>query len=156
MPEDIRIPRSPEMGGSVTAANSRGKQKSMDDKPILLSITEVGGYPDFSSLYRALGYQVLQVDGVRKALTSLKQVEPQVVVAEFNYAPTYGTRISSVEPLLARLQSHHPMTRLVLFAEQDRLEHLQALEASYGKLPVLTYPIQVQELERMLESAAQV
>ena len=126
----------------------------MDEKPILLWVAEEGGYPDFTGLYRSLGYQVVKAQGVRKALTLLKTLEPQVVVAEFNYAPAYGSRISPVEPLLARLQSHHPMTRVVLFADASRLQHLEPLRARYGELPALSYPIQVAKLERFLNAAA--
>ncbi len=121
-----------------------------DDQPVLMWVAEQGGYPDFSSLYHALGYRVVKVQGVRKALAELKKTDPQVVVAEFNYAPTYGARISPVEPLLARLQSHHPLTRLILFTEPDRREHLETLEPAYGELKALTYPIQVADLERLL------
>lgn len=125
----------------------------MDEQPVLLSVTELGGYPDFTSLYRALGYQVVAVNSIRKALSALKKVNPQVVVAEFNYAPTYGTRISSIEPLLARLQTHHPMSRLIVFAEPERTGYLARLKPAYGDLPVLTYPIQVQRLEALLRQA---
>jgi len=124
----------------------------LEEKQVLMWVAEQGGYPDFSSLYRALGYDVVKVQSVRKALAELKRIDPQVVVAEFNYAPTYGTRISSVEPLLARLQSHHPMTRLLLFSEAERIAHLDKLKATYGELPVLTYPIQVGDLERFLSA----
>ena len=34
----------------------------MADKPLLLSIIEVGGYPDFAPLYRQLGYEVCGVE----------------------------------------------------------------------------------------------
>ena len=127
------------------------EQLAVDERPVLLWVEEVGGYPDFTSLYQALGYRVVRAKGVRKALTTLKQLDPQVVVAEFNYAPTYGSRISPVEPLLARLQSHHPMTRILLFAEPDRLGYLEALNPTYGRPAVLTYPLQVGQLERFLE-----
>ena len=127
----------------------------MDEQPILLWVEEIGGYPDFTSLYQALGYQVVRVQGVRKALSALKRIDPQVVVAEFNYAPTYGSRISSVEPLLARLQSHHPFTRVLLFAEQERMAQLEALKPTYGDLPALTYPVQIAPLERFLEQGRQ-
>ena len=123
----------------------------MDEQPILLCVEEMGGYPDFTSLYQALGYQVVRVQGVRKALNALKHLDPQVVIAEFNYAPTYGSRISSVEPLLARLQTHHPLTRVLLFAEQDRLAQLDTLKSSFGDLLALTYPVQVAQLTRFLE-----
>jgi len=36
------------------------------NKPVLLSIIELGGYPDFSVLYGNNGYEVVTTDSVRK------------------------------------------------------------------------------------------
>ena len=52
-------------------------------KRLLLSIIELGGYPDFKPLYRQAGYEVESVASVRKALGLLKKLSPDVIVAEF-------------------------------------------------------------------------
>jgi hypothetical protein len=122
----------------------------LEDRPLLIWVLEQGGYPDFTTLYQALGYRVEKAQGVRKALKLLKHLEPQVVVAEFNYVPTYGARISPVEPLLARVQSHHPMTRVLLFTEQDRLAHLATLRQAYPGISALSYPVAVGDLQHWL------
>jgi hypothetical protein len=121
---------------------------------VLLWVVEQGGYPDFTALYQRLGFQVVRAQGVRKALVVLKTLEPRVVVAELNYSPTYGARISPVEPLLARLQAHHRATGLVLFIEPERLPHLRTLEGTYGPLRSLTYPIEAAALEGALRGLA--
>jgi hypothetical protein len=131
-------------------ASSGRRKVFLEQNPLLLWVREIGGYPDFTSLYKALGYRLVCAQGVRKALSILKQLEPQVVVAEFNYAPTYGVRISSVEPLLARIQSHHPLTRVLLLAEKERLKQALSLKPAYGEFSVQTYPVQVADLERFL------
>ena len=120
------------------------------EKPLLLAVLELGGYPDFTSVYEQAGYRVQKVQSVRKALAALKQIHPAVVVAEFNYAPTYGARISTVEPLLARLQSHHPDARVLLFLEKDNLAHLDTLRPQYGVPDRLTYPIPPDGLQAWL------
>jgi hypothetical protein len=120
--------------------------------PTLLSVRELGGYPDFSPLYRQCGYRVVPVQGIRKALAALKTESPQVVVAEFNYAPTHGTRISTVEALLARLQTHHASASVLLFAEKEHFEHLKLLESQYGSLNALTHPVGRDDLHRWLSS----
>lgn len=56
--------------------NSRSTEKS--GQRVLLSIVELGGYPDFKSMYKSLGYQVLQATTVRKALALLKKNRPDV------------------------------------------------------------------------------
>jgi hypothetical protein len=122
----------------------------LEDRPLLIWVLEQGGYPDFTTLYQALGYRVEKALGVRKALKLLKHLEPQVVVAEFNYVPTYGARISPVEPLLARVQSHHPMTRVLLFTEQDRLAHLATLREAYPGISALSFPVAVGDLQHWL------
>ncbi len=137
----------------MTSSRS-AEQGPSTERPLLLSVLELGGYPDFSSLYEQAGYRVRKVQSIRKALAALKQIHPAVVVAEFNYAPTYGARISTVEPLLARLQSHHPETRVLLFVEKDNLGHLDTLRPQYGVLDHLTFPIRPNRLQAWLQQPA--
>jgi DNA-binding NtrC family response regulator len=117
----------------------------------LLSVVERGGYPDFTEVYRQAGYSVVTVKSVRKALVLLKSVVPDIVVAEFNYSPTYGARISSLESLLAAIQSRYPDARLIVFAERDEHEHLERLRPRFPKFTALFYPIEVERLRRALE-----
>ncbi|PCJ88019.1 MAG: hypothetical protein COA54_04450 [Thiotrichaceae bacterium] len=49
-----------------------------NNKPTLLSIIELGGYPDFSSIYEAAGFEVLKTDKVRKAVKLIRQHKPTV------------------------------------------------------------------------------
>ncbi len=121
------------------------------EESLLLSVSELGGYPDFTSVYEQAGYRVQKIQTIRKALAALKRIQPAVVVAEFNYAPTYGARISTIEPLLARLQSHHPEARVLLFLEKDNLGHLDTLRPQYGTLDHLTYPIWPDRLQAWLQ-----
>ncbi len=57
----------------------------MNDKLVLLSLIELGGYPNFTPLYQQAGYEVLPANSVRKALGLLKKQVPDVIVAEFNF-----------------------------------------------------------------------
>ena len=55
----------------------------MPNSPVtLLSITELGGYPDFTSLYNQLGYEVVKTDSVRKAVKLIRQYRPMVIRSE--------------------------------------------------------------------------
>ncbi len=69
---------------------------SVTNKPVLLSITELGGYPDFTSLYESLGYQVEKTDSVRKAVKLIRSKKPSVMVAEFNFQSDFRDRTSSL------------------------------------------------------------
>jgi len=122
----------------------------LSKKKVLLSVRELGGYPEFTHLYRQQGYEVIAAQGIRKSLAALKKQEVDVVIAEFNYAPTYGSRISTVETLLARLQTHHGSARIMLFALPEHLHHLAKLEAQYGKMDALTVPVSESALTEWL------
>lgn len=122
----------------------------MGGQQTLLSVRELGGYADFTPLYREMGYRVIAVQGIRKALASLKTEQPAVVVAEFNFAPTYGSRISTVEALLARLQTHHAQAHILLFAEREHRHQLQRLQGQYGVIASLPHPVDRDDLAQWL------
>ncbi|MEK7991478.1 MAG: hypothetical protein VSS52_010770 [Thiotrichaceae bacterium] len=120
----------------------------------LLSIVEVGGYPDFSPTYQQAGFEVEIANTMRKALGLLKKDFPAVIVAEFNFAPKYGSFISNVDSLMALIVGKSPNTRLILFVHQQEQHHLQRLCQRFPTilLTTLFYPIQVETLSESLTS----
>jgi hypothetical protein len=119
----------------------------------LLAVFEVGGYPDFAPLYERAGYEVLSVISVRKALGVLKKLSPAVIVAEFNYQSDFRDRTSTLESLLAVVQTM-PDTRVILFYESEYAHQLARLEARFPIFAAFPYPIQVQRLEESLCKAS--
>lgn len=119
----------------------------------LLSIVEVGGYPDFSELYQQAGFQVETAKTMRKALSVLKKAFPAVIIAEFNFAPKYGSFISNVDSLMALIVGKSPITQLVLFVHKEEQHHLQRLCQRFPniQLTTLTYPIQTDKLQQSLQ-----
>ena len=83
-------------------------------KKRLLSIIELGGYPNFTPLYESLGYEVVVATRLRKALGFLKKRQPDVIVAEFNFQSDFRDRTSSLESLLAAVQ-RFPDMRVIVF-----------------------------------------
>lgn len=124
-------------------------------KPIrlLLSIIELGGYPDFKPLYRQVGFEVESVASVRKALGLLKKISPDVIVAEFNFQSDFRDRTSSLESLLAVVQ-RAPKTRVIVFYEADHAHQLKRLTNQYPIHATLPFPIDPAKLERSLQQAA--
>ncbi len=116
----------------------------------LLSITELGGYPNFAPLYENAGYAVTSVISVRKALGLIKQSCPDVIVAEFNFQSDFRDRTSSLESLLAVVQ-RHPRTRVIVFYEKEYEHQLDKLRARFPQLATLAYPIQPEALEECLK-----
>ena len=116
---------------------------------LLLSIIELGGYPNYDAIYKAAGYTVQMVTSVRKALGQIKKSPPDVIVAEFNFQSDFRDRTSSLETLLASIQKY-PDTRVIVFYEKEYEHQLQRLLASYTLHKTLAFPIDEAELTAAL------
>lgn len=119
----------------------------------LLSIIELGGYPNFTPLYQQAGYTVESVASVRKALGLLKKTSPDVIVAEFNFQSDFRDRTSSLESLLAAVQ-RSPKTKVIVFYEKDHAHQLTRLTNQYPIHETLAFPIDPAKLEKSLQRAA--
>lgn len=118
----------------------------------LLAIMELGGYPNFVPLYERIGFEVTSVVSVRKALGVLREREPDVVVAEFNYQSDFRDRTSSLESLLAVVQ-RYPAMRVLVFFDKEHAHQLARLQARYPLYATLSYPISETELQSCLQRA---
>ena len=112
---------------------------------VLLSIVELGGYPDFTPLYEQAGYRVTTIKSVRKAIQALKKDSPDCVVAEFNFQSDFRDRTSSLESLLAVVE-RLPDCRVVVFYEQEYAHQLERLRQQHDLHAVLPFPIDTQQL----------
>ena len=118
-------------------------------KRTLLSIIELGGYPDFTPVYQQAGFTVESVPSVRKALGLLKKIDPDVIVAEFNFQSDFRDRTSSLESLLAVVQ-RMPRTKVTVFYENEQAHQLAKLMARFPVHEALAYPIDARKLEESL------
>jgi len=121
----------------------------MANEKSLLSIIELGGYPDLSPLYKKHGYEPIVAYSMRKALVALKKVKPEVVVAEFNYQSDFRDRTSTLESLIAIAQRNLDM-KLIVFYEKEYLHQFEKLQARYDFYATFSYPIEEQQIERLL------
>lgn len=118
--------------------------------PVLLSIVEIGGYPNFSALYQQKGFAVEQVESMRKASKLLQKVKPAVVVAEFNFQSDFRDRTSSLETLMATVQ-RIPDCKVIVFYEQEQRPQLERLLAVFDVFATLTFPIDHTALAAVLD-----
>jgi hypothetical protein len=107
---------------------------------LLLSIIEMGGYPNFTPLYRELGYEVAVETRMRKAISFLKRRTPAVIVAEFNFQSDFRDRTSSLESLLAVVQ-RMPGIRVIIFYEQEYRPQFEVLRARLPVHHALAFPV---------------
>ena len=116
----------------------------------LLTIVELGGYPDFTSDYERQGFSVTPVDSVRKALSVIKQKIPDVIVTEFNFQSDFRDRTSSIETLMASLQPLNPRPLLVVFFEPQYQTQFNQVRERFTIDHALSFPINREELVRCL------
>lgn len=120
-----------------------------NSKQILLSIIEIGGYPDFTPIYEAAGFQVLQTDSIRKAVKLIRQHKPTVMVAEFNFQSDFRDRTSSLETLLSSTQGV-ANSRMIVFYEKEFGHQYQRFLQSFDVAASLTFPVDEAQLRKAL------
>lgn len=120
--------------------------------PLLVSIIELGGYPNFTPLYQRLGCEVLVENSMRKALSLIKRRKPDVIVAEFNFQSDFRDRTSSLESMMAVVQQL-PNTRVIVFYEKEFNHQLDKLRERFSFYRTMPYPIDENELDRALREA---
>ena len=122
--------------------------------PVLLSIIEVGGYPDFTSLYESLGYQVYQTSSVRKAVKLIRLHRPAVMVAEFNFQSDFRDRTSSLETLLSSTQGIIE-TRVIVLYEKEYILQYQRFLQNFDVSDSLVFPVDEVQLRAALQRISQ-
>jgi len=120
--------------------------------PVLLSIIEFGGYPDFSALYRNNGYDVISTDSVRKAVKLIRKHKPAVIVAEFNFQSDFRDRTSSLETVFSSLQGVTDAD-VIVFYEKEYLHQYERLLNQFRVFESLEFPIDEDRLDKALKQA---
>lgn len=121
--------------------------------PLLLSIAELGGYPNFRPLYERAGFRVLVESRMRKAMSIIKKEKPVVIVAEFNFQSDFRDRTSSLESMMSVVE-RLPGTRVIVFYEKEYSHQFDRLLAVHSFHQTFTFPIPEQELADCLEKLA--
>lgn len=123
---------------------------STANKPVLLSIVELGGYPDFTSLYESFGYQVVKAESVRKAIKLIRQHKPLVMVAEFNFQSDFRDRTSSLETLLSSTQGVIDVSMIVFYEKESESQYQRFLQG-FEVASSLTFPVDEVQLKQVLQ-----
>ncbi|MDH5764909.1 MAG: hypothetical protein OEZ38_02745 [Gammaproteobacteria bacterium] len=116
----------------------------------ILSIVELGGYPDFTDMYKSKGFQVDTVSSMRKAIKNIKKEKPDIIVAEFNFQSDFRDRTSSLESLMAAVQGL-PGIYVIVFYEVDQGHQLERLLAIFEVYAIIPFPIDEHKLERTID-----
>lgn len=114
-------------------------------KPVLMSLVELGGYPDYVPLYERQGYEVVKTDNVRKAVKLIRKHRPDVIVAEFNFQSDFRDRTSSLETLMSSTQGISDV-KLIVFYEKEYEHQYQRFLQQFDVHASLEFPISEQQL----------
>lgn len=123
-------------------------------KPLILSVVESPAHPNFSALYKRLGFDEIKLNSQRKAIGQLKKSKPEFVVAEFNYgyANNYaGVNVSNLDTLLSSLRRYSPETRVIVLVEKRELQYVSKLADLFPLYCTLTLPVSPQQMIAVLE-----
>jgi hypothetical protein len=129
-----------------------GKERAMA-KPILLSVVEMGGYPNFKPLYEQAGFEFLVETRMRKAMSVIKRRKPAVIVAEFNFQSDFRDRTSSLESMMSVVE-RLPDTRVIVFYEKEFSHQLERLLAVQRFHKTFAFPIPEEELRSCVQELA--
>ena len=123
-----------------------------NSQTVLLSIIELGGYPDFSGLYRDNGYEVVITDSVRKAVKLIRKHKPAVIVAEFNFQSDFRDRTSSLETVFSSLQGVAE-ANVIVFYEKEYRHQFERLLSQFKVFEAIEFPIDADRLDEALKAA---
>lgn len=119
----------------------------------LFSIIESPLHPDFSSVYQRANIQEVRFHSMRKAITALKQQQPDYVVAEFfyGYGNNYaGVNISNLDVFLYSLQRYAPQARVIVLVDKSERQYVDKLSEIFSLHAVLQHPVSQTQLESTL------
>jgi AmiR/NasT family two-component response regulator len=116
----------------------------------LLVVTEFLAHAKLPKLYQRLGFDVTNEWQVRKAISLLRKIKPDVVVADFYHQADFRDRLSNLESLLATAQ---PMaeTKILVLYEPENQAVLDKVRARMRIDAVLTMPVKEEELQSILK-----
>ena len=90
----------------------------------LLSVIEFIEHAQYPALYKTLGYEVTVEWQVRKAVSLIRKMKPDVIVADFYFQSDFRDRLSNLESLLAATQLLKEF-RVLVFYEPHNLHALE-------------------------------
>ena len=122
---------------------------------LLLSIIESPTHPNFSALYKQLGFKHVRAETMRKAISQLRKNPPDYVIAEFfyGYGNNYaGVNLSNLDVMLSSLPKYAPQARVILFVAKEEMQHVDKLKALFPVHAILRQPVREKQLAAILEA----
>ena len=101
----------------------------------LLTVIEFIEHAQYPAIYQSLGFDVTVEWQVRKAVTLIRKIKPDVIVADFYFQSDFRDRLSNLESLLAATQLSKDIKILVFYeihniAVLDKVRERMVIDAA--------------------------
>lgn len=101
----------------------------------LLTVIEFIEHAQYPAIYKSLGFDVTVEWQVRKAVTLIRKIKPDVIVADFYFQSDFRDRLSNLESLLAATQLSKDSKILVFYephniAALDKVRERMVIDAA--------------------------
>ncbi len=115
----------------------------------LLAVIEFIEHARFPALYRELGFEVTAEWQVRKAVSLIRKLKPDVIVADFYFQSDFRDRLSNLESLLAAAQLLKEV-KILVFYEAENEPALNKVRERMHIDAALTTPVNEAALRAVL------
>jgi DNA-binding NarL/FixJ family response regulator len=116
----------------------------------LLSVIEFIEHAQFPTLYKSLGFEVTAEWQVRKAVSLVRKLKPDVIVADFYFQSNFRDRLSNLESLLAATQLLKDF-RVLVFYEPQNIHALERVRERMRIDAALSMPASEQAIKSVLQ-----
>lgn len=117
----------------------------------LLSVVGPAASPRLQTLYRSLSFNVITANSTRKALSQIKHLQPDIIVAEFLFSPTYGSQLSNFEALFAGVQRDAASAKIIALYDIKDQAHLLKVSERFPLFARFSFPVDEHALKKCLE-----
>lgn len=119
----------------------------------LLTLIEFMSHTKLPALYRQMGFDVTTEWQARKAVSLVRKLQPDVIVADFYFQADFRDRLSNLESVLATAQPF-PATKTLVLYEPESQAALDKVRARYRIDAALTTPPKEEDLKAVLNGWA--
>lgn len=119
----------------------------------LFSIIESPSHPLLSSLYTECSLEEHRFTSMRKAISALKKLKPDFVVADFlyGYGNNYaGVNVSNLDVFLYSLQKYAPDAKVIALVSKEEQQFVSRLAELFPLHGTLVYPVSREQMQQLI------
>ena len=118
------------------------------------SIIETPLHPDMAAVYNSFGMNELKFNSMRKAIAQLKDVLPDIIVADFiyGYGSNYaGANVCNLDVFLRSLEPYGKEAKVIVLVDKEEQEFVTKLHELFPLAMALLYPVKPAHMETVLK-----